>query len=69
MTGTGIPCTVNEWGEWSTCSLSCNGTQTRIRTINLPQGSGVTIECQVPLNETRDCNLDGCRMLIYLPVE
>lgn len=54
-----IDCEVSNWGAWSTCSESCNGTQSRVRTVTQnPQFGG---EACPDLIETRDCNT-GCSL-------
>lgn len=52
-----IDCEVSNWAAWSDCSQSCNGTQSRVRTVTQnPQFGG---EPCPELIETRDCNT-GC---------
>eukprot|EP01134_Creolimax_fragrantissima_P000840 CFRG0840T1 len=55
-----LPCSVTEWGEWSSCSLTCGeGTRTRNREITRSAGNGIL--CITPtLFEQGSCNLLSC---------
>jgi len=56
----GIDCEWDEWGDWSTCSLTCGGgEQTRSRVILRPEAFG-GVPCVGPPEEARACNEDAC---------
>ena len=55
-----VDCEWDEWGDWSTCSLTCGGgEQTRSRVILRPEAFG-GVPCVGPPEETRACNEDAC---------
>lgn len=50
-------CQASDWGEWSSCTLSCgDGVKTRTRTL-IKQGQS----CTLSLNETALCNNGKCK--------
>ncbi|XP_012941731.1 mucin-like protein [Aplysia californica] len=52
---------VEDWSEWSECSVSCGGgSQTRIRACNSPSPAHGGRTCSDPLNEDQDCNTQEC---------
>ena len=52
----------SEYGEWSSCTVSCEqGTRTRSRNCdNPPPGIGGQ-QCSGSEHETEDCNLESCK--------
>ena len=55
-----VNCEFGEWGNWTTCSKSCDGgDQTRQRSIATAAAFGGT-ECSGDLKETQSCNTQNC---------
>jgi hypothetical protein len=51
-------CTLNNWSDWATCSVSCGGggTQKRTRTI----ASNPSNNCPAALMDSRECGVEPC---------
>ena len=57
--GCTVNCEVSEWGEFSDCSVGCDGgLQTRTRTIVIPASNGGE-ECPA-LTDSQTCNTEPC---------
>ena len=51
------------WGEWSafsTCSKTCDGTETRQRVCDSPSPTNGGEPCPGNTEETQACNIDNC---------
>jgi Spondin-like TSP1 domain/Thrombospondin type 1 domain len=56
-----VNCAMNQWSEWTLCSLECGaeGTQTRSRTVRTQAQHGGTA-CSTELSQNRECNRKAC---------
>ena len=55
-----VNCVWDEWGEWSTCSKSCDGGESsRTRAILTPSSNGGR-DCTGEGTETKTCNNTAC---------
>ena len=55
-----VDCVWGEYGDWSTCSVTCGGgSRTRIRPEATPASNGGTT-CTGSATETENCNANAC---------
>jgi len=50
----------SDWSDWSTCSVTCGGLQTRSRTCTNPAPAKGGADCVGDAVESRPCNIDPC---------
>ena len=52
----------SEWGDWSSCSLTCGegGIKKRTRTCTNPPPANGGLDCAGSAEETSECNVRAC---------
>lgn len=53
-----VDCVYNDWSAWEDCIPSCNGTQSRNRTVKVPASNGGA-ECSY-VSDSQKCNTHPC---------
>ena len=62
-----VDCSWNEWGQWSTCSVTCGtGSQGRTRT-KAQQATNGGNQCRGSSRDTRNCKTQNCPGKILFP--